>query len=268
MGKLGEIGDIVEIIAIVVLIGVILYVLKKFSEILKDVGGNMKEALSRLKDELKDMPQKFGSTGKDLLKTITEAGTPEGNEAQINAHYGGYEWAPGTMRASENGAIRRYGYIVNPGETKVFAGGTYTEVVQNNLVNTPYDSRPIPKEDAIARKYGFLTYAQFNAWLEGVKARLRAEGKDPSRMSLDELVKIGRQYDKQQEEWAKQNPDKATPVLDAQPTIPTYMEKYADIEAKRWEAIAKYYLDPKPKPSPGDKQILPIIDPRKRVMML
>lgn len=31
------------------------------------------------------------------------------------------------------------------------------------------------REDALAHKYGFVSYANFKAWLEGVKAALKAE---------------------------------------------------------------------------------------------
>ena len=255
----------------------IIYVLYKLFGFFKDLGSDLEKKLSKAKEDLQNMfndlnpsdaPEKFKQTGEDIWTIVkgTLAGkqnTPEYNKAMTDLHYGGAQWQPGNAPSVNwnNPAIKRYGQEVKPGETKVFYGGTYTETDVSNIVKDPWGGYTT-KEDALAHKYGFRTYAQFNAWLAGVKAALKAEGKDPSQMSLDQIVKYGRELERKKEEWKKQNPDKAIPVFDARPSIPEYMQKQAEIEAKRWEALARLYKEKKPKPQPlPPVKILPILVP-------
>jgi len=247
----------------------VMYTLFKLFGLFKDVGSTIEEKLNELEEDIHDLdpsdaPEKFKQTGKDIWTIIKgtftgRQNTPEYNDAMARLHYGGHEWEPGSARVDKEGNIHKYGHVVKPGKTKTFAGGTYTETVVSNMVKCQYaGGEVLTKEDCLARKYGFSTYAQFNAWLAGVKAALKAAGKDPSRMSIDQIVKYGRELEKKKEEW-KQNP---TPVLDAQhkDTLPAYMKKQAGIEAKRWEAVARLYnkeRKSKPVPSPPAK-ILPI----------
>jgi len=219
----------------------IIYALYKLFGLFKNFGGNIEKKLNDLKNTLEDLdlnpsdaPGKFKETGKDIATIITgtltgKQNTGEYNEAMNRLHYGGPQWGPGTgfdTSKIKQGILKKYGQDIMPGETKVFAGGTYTETVVSNIVEDPWGGYTT-KEEALAHKYGFRTYAQFNAWLEGVKAALKAEGKDPSRMSLDQIVKYGRELEKKKEEWKKQNPDKATPVFDAQnSTVPGYLKQF------------------------------------------
>ncbi|AHL23866.1 hypothetical protein [Thermococcus nautili] len=221
-------GRLAEIALYFIAFITIIYALYKLFGLFKDFGGNIEKKLNELKNTLgnldlnpSDAPEKFKETGKDIVTIITgtltgKQNTPEYNDAMAHLHYGGHEWEPGSGKVDKAGNIHKYGHVVKPGKTKVFHGGTYTETVVNNMVKCQYaGGEVLTKEDCLARKYGFMTYAQFNAWLEGIKSALKAEGKDPSRMSLDQIVKYGRELEKKKEEWKKQNPDKATPVLDA-----------------------------------------------------
>jgi len=207
----------------------IIYVLYKLFGLFKDIGGDLEKKLNELKDALgnlnpSDAPEKFKETGEDILTivkgTLTGKQNTGGyNKAMTDLHYGGPQWGPGTgfdTSKIKQGILKKYGQDIMPGETKTFHGGTYTETVVNNMVKCQYAKGEIlTKEDCLARKYGFSTYAQFNAWLSGVKAALKASGKDPSGMSIDEIVKFGREMERKKEEWKKQNPDKAIPVFDS-----------------------------------------------------
>ncbi|WP_297065647.1 hypothetical protein [Thermococcus sp.] len=237
----------------------IIYVLYKLFGLFKDLGGDLEKKLSEAKEDLQNMlndlnpsdaPEKFKKTAKDI-ETIVEGtltgkqNTPEYNKAMTDLHYGGAQWGPGTgvdTSKIKQGILRKHGQDIMPGETKVFHGGTYTETVVNNMVKCQYASGEVlTREDCLARKYGFSTYAQFNAWLEGVKAALKAEGKDPSQMSLDQIVKYGMELERKKEEWKKQNPDKATPVFDAYNSGPSWLKSYQLPLKKSEELIKKVY---------------------------
>ncbi|CAI1492060.1 conserved protein of unknown function [Thermococcus nautili] len=274
-------GRLAEIALYFVAFLTIIYALYKLFGLFKDIGGNIEKKLNDLKNTLEDLdlnpsdaPGKFKETGKDVVTIITgtltgKQNTPEYNDAMARLHYGGHEWEPGSAKVDREGNIHKYGHVVKPDETKVFHGGTYTETVVSNLVKSPYSSKPIPKEEALALKYGFTSYANFHVWLEGIKAALKAEGKDPSRMSLDQIVKYGRELEKKKEEWKKQNPDKATPVIDAYNSgAPPGAKPLPLPEADRLNRILfpdhqrKWtpVLKPKPAPSPPMK-ILPVRKP-------
>jgi len=220
-----ERGNILQAILDIVAIIAVIYAMYKLFGLFKDFGESLEKKLNELKNTINptDVPEKFKETGEDIWTIIKgtltgEQNTPDYNKAMANLHYGGPQWGPGTgldTSKTSKGIIRKYGQDIKPGETRTFDGGYYTERVVNNLVKAPDSNEYIPKEDALARKYGFSTYAQFNAWLSGVKAAARAAGKDPNKMSLDELVEFGRELEKKKEEWKKQNPQ-TTPRLETQ----------------------------------------------------
>ncbi|WP_148882760.1 hypothetical protein [Thermococcus aciditolerans] len=227
----------------------VLYTLYKLFGMFKEVGEKVEEAkekvenfMNDLKNDLKQAPDKFKQTGEDILTVITKPGTPEGNAAKTRVQYGGAEWGPGTGGKVDRktGTIRKYGTPVRPGQEVLFDGEWYTNKFVNNLVKSPDSNEYIPKEDALARKYGFSTYAQFNAWLAGVKAALKAAGKDPSQMSLDQIVRYGRELEKKKEEWRKSNPHKATPRLEPRRDIKRPGLKPLPIE-KQNELLKKVY---------------------------
>jgi hypothetical protein len=221
-------GKLLEIaLYFIAFIGII-YALYKLFGLFKDLGKNIEKKVDELKNSLgnldlnpSDAPEKAKKTGEDIITIVKgtiegKQNTPEYNKAMADLHYGGYEWEPGSARIDQNYNIHKYGTVVKPGQTKTFTGGTYTETVANNMVKCQYAGGDIlPKEDCLARKYGFSTYAQFNAWLSGVKAALKADGKDPSRMNLDRIVEYGRELEKKNREWKKQHPKEATPVFGA-----------------------------------------------------
>lgn len=290
-----NVSGILQIVLYFLAFLMILYAMYKLFGLFKDAGKKLEDALNKLKDSLNpsDAPGKFKQTGEDIATIITgtftgKQNTPEYNDAMARLHYGGHEYEPGSADVDEEGNIKKYGTTVKPGETKVFHGGTYTETVVNNLVKPPHSSEPIPKEDALAMKYGFSTYAQFNAWLSGVKAALKAAGKDPSGMSLEQIVKYGRELERKKEEWRKQNPDKATPTFDTQKsTVPAYLKQF-ELPPEKQDEIRKMIYPrtpgggvyvggstpiseiikkrnlPKPigkLPGVGDRHILPIFRP-------
>ncbi|AIU70205.1 hypothetical protein TEU_07595 [Thermococcus eurythermalis] len=253
-----NVSGILQIVLYFLAFLMILYALYKLFGLFKDLGGNLEKKLNDLKNTLKDLdlnpsdaPGKFKETGEDIwtiLKgTFTgEQNTPEYNKAMTDLHYGGPQWGPGTgfdTSKIKQGILKKYGQDIMPGETKVFAGGTYTETVVNNMVKCQYaGGEVLTKEDCLARKYGFMTYAQFNAWLEGVKARLKAMGKDPNAMSIDEIVEWGRKFENEKEKWKKQNPDKATPVLESwNNTVPSYLKQFELPMEKSDELLKKIY---------------------------
>lgn len=227
----GNYGKLAEIALYFVAFLAIIYALYKLFGLFKDLGGDLEKKLKDLKNTFRnldlnpsDAPEKFKQTGEDIVTivkgTLTgEQNTGAYNKAMTDLHYGGPQWGPGTgfnVSKIKQGIIRKYGQDIKPGQTVTFAGGTYTETDVNNMVKCQYaGGEVLTKEDCLARKYGFKTYAQFNAWLSGVKSALKAEGKDPSNMSLDQIVKYGRELEKKKEEWRKQNPVKSTPVLTA-----------------------------------------------------
>lgn len=231
----------------------VIYTLYKLFGMFKDVGGNIEKKLNELKNTLgnlnpSDAPGKFKQTGEDIATIIIgtftgKQNTPEYNDAMARLHYGGHEYEPGSADVDEEGNIKKYGTTVKPGETKVFHGGTYTETVVSNMVKCVYaGGEVLTQEDCFARKYGFMTYAQFNAWLEGVKARLKAMGKDPNAMSIDEIVEWGRKFENEKEKWKKQNPDKATPVLESwNSTVPSYLKQFELPMEKSDELLKKIY---------------------------
>jgi len=207
INKGGEVGSLLNILLYFTAFIAIIYALYKLFGLFKNVGGDIEKKLNELRDKLNDIdlnpsdaPGRFEQTGKDIWTMMTKPGTPEGNAAKTRVHYGGPQWGPGTgfdtSKAKSSGVLKKYGQDIKPGETKTFDGGWYTEVVKSNLTKSPDSNEYISKEDALARKYGFSTYAQFNAWLAGVKAALKAAGKDPSSMTLDQIVKYGRELEK------------------------------------------------------------------------
>ncbi|NJE01836.1 hypothetical protein [Thermococcus sp. JdF3] len=197
----------------------VLYTLYKLFGVFKEVGEKVENFMNNLKNDLEQAPEKFTQTGKDLATivkgTLTgKQNTGEYNEAMTRLHYGGSEWKPGGGGKinRKTGTIRKYGTPVRPGQEVLFDGEWYANRFVNNLVKSPDSNEYVSREDALARKYGFSTYAQFNAWLSGVKAALKAAGKDPSQMSLDQIVKYGRELERKKEEWKKTH--KATARLE------------------------------------------------------
>ncbi|WP_457751046.1 hypothetical protein [Thermococcus sp.] len=212
IGAVKEGEDIAKIAAYAIAAIAIIYALYKLFGLFKDLGRNIEGKLNELKNKLgnldlnpSDAPGKFKETGEDIWTIIKgtltgKQNTGEYHKAMTDLHYGGPQWGPGTgfdTSKIKQGILRKYGQDIKPGETKTFAGGTYTETVVSNMVKCKYaGGEVLSKEDCLARKYGFTTYAQFNAWLSGVKAALKAAGKDPSSMSLDQIVKYGRELSK------------------------------------------------------------------------
>ena len=205
-----NIGTLVQILLYFLAFIFIIYLLYKLFGLFKDAGKHIEDVVHKAKEDLEDLnpsdaPGKFKQTAEDIWTMITKPGTPEGNAAKTRVHYGGPEYAPGNAPPvnPKTGVMKRYGQGVKPGESKTFAGATYIEKDVNNIVKDPTGSGYVPREDVLAHKYGFSTYAQFNAWLTGVKAALKAEGKDPSQMSLAEIVAYGRELEKKKEAYNK-----------------------------------------------------------------
>jgi len=223
----GGYGQLLQILLYFLSFVAIIYLLYKLFGLFKEAGGKIEKKLKEIGEyvpspdevanDLKQYPEKLKETAEDvwtIIKgTITgEQNTPEYNEAMSNLHYGGAEWEPGKVALPKDfhktGEIKKHGTKVKPGETKTFAGGWYTETVVNNMVKCPYAGGEVmTKEDCLARKYGFSDYANFKAWLDSVKYRLKLEGKDPSNMSLDQLVQWGRKFEKEKREAEKKNPN-------------------------------------------------------------
>jgi len=209
LGEGEEAGTLLQILLYFLAFVFIIYMLYKLFGMFKDVGKHIEHVAHEVKDTLEDLnpsdaPEKFKQTAEDIWTMITKPGTPEGNAAKTRVHYGSPEYAPGNAPPVnwKNPVLKRYGQEVKPGESKIFAGGTYIEKDVNNMVKDPWGGYAT-KEDALAHKYGFNSYANFNAWLTGVKAALKAEGKDPSQMSLDQIVQYGRELEKKKEEYNK-----------------------------------------------------------------
>ena len=173
----------------------IIYLAFKALGLFKDAGKKVEELIKAAQDELSKIPHDFSEEGHDIWTMVRHPGSPAANAAKVRVHYGGPEWAPGNVATGKNGTLKKYGQEIKPGESQTFVGSTYIERVVNNQVKDPTGSGYVTKEDAIAHKYGFRTYAQFNAWLQGVKAALRATGKDPNQMTLDEIVKWGQLHE-------------------------------------------------------------------------
>ncbi|KUH34254.1 hypothetical protein APY94_02980 [Thermococcus celericrescens] len=280
-----NVGTVLQIVLYFLAFVFIIYMMYKMFGMFKDAGKHIEDLAKKaedfgndLKNDLEQAPEKFRQTGEDIWTMITQPGTPEGNAAKTRVHYGGPEWEPGNAGVDEKGNLHKYGDTVKPGETKTYAGSTYIETVKNTLVKSPYSSKPVNDLDALAMKYGFSTYAQFNAWLEGVKAALKAAGKDPNQMSLDQIVKYGRELERKKEEWRKKNPDKATPKLDVMKDtkrpwlkplpLPEQDQLIREVYPKTpGGGIVIGYtpvITPKPKPKPGippTRHILPIRTP-------
>ncbi|WP_148267268.1 hypothetical protein [Thermococcus cleftensis] len=274
-----ERDNIIQLAMYAFLAIVVLYTLYKLFGVFKEVGEKVENFMNDLKNDLEQAPEKFTQTGKDISTiakgTLTgKQNTGEYNEAMTRLHYGGPEWKPGGGGEinRKTGTIRKYGTPVRPGQEVLFDGEWYANRFVNNLVKSPDSNEYISKEDALARKYGFSTYAQFNAWLSGVKAALKATGKDPSQMSLDQIVKYGRELERKKEEWKKTH--KATPRLEPRKDVKRPWLKPLPLE-KQDELLKKVYprtpgggviiggstrvpgLNPKPKP---------ILDQPKRVL--
>jgi len=220
--KRDNVGTVLQIVFYFLAFVFIIYTLYKLFGMFKDIGSKIEEKLNEVSGYLNpsDLPNKAKKDLNAIETIITgvltgKTDSPKYNEALSQLHYGGPEWEPGSAPPvnPKNPVLKRYGQEVKPGESKTFAGATYLEKDVNNMVKDPWGGYAT-KEDALAHKYGFPTYAQFNAWLEGVKAALKAAGKDPNTMSLDEIVKYGRELERKKEEWKKANPTKATPKLD------------------------------------------------------
>ena len=204
-----RVGTLVQIFLYFMAFIAIIYALYKLFGLFKDAGKHIEEVVHEAKEDLEDLnpsdaPGKFKQTAEDIWTMITKPGTPEGNAAKTRVHYGSPEYAPGNAPPVNwrDPVLKRYGQEVKPSESKTFAGGTYIEKDVNNMVKDPWGGYTT-KEDALAHKYGFSTYAQFNAWLTGVKAALKAKGKDPSQMSLDKIVAYGRELEKKKEAYNK-----------------------------------------------------------------
>ncbi|BAD85540.1 hypothetical membrane protein [Thermococcus kodakarensis KOD1] len=276
-----NIGSILQIILYFLAFIMIIYTLYKLFGMFKDWGEKIEKKLKQAGEYLN--PSDFSEKAKTnveatktIIKGVLEGKTdsPEYNEAMNILHYGGDEWTPGTAPPvnPNNPVLGRYGQQVKPGESKTFHGGYYTETDVNNMVKDPWGGYAT-REDALAHKYGFVSYANFKAWLEGVKAALKAEGKDPNAMTLDQLVKYGRELERKKREWEKQNPEKATPTLDVwKPDVPDHLKPYeADDELYRklndWitggrtEVIPKRKDLPKPIPLPKPRTPEPIAIP-------
>jgi len=239
-----EKDDIIKLAVYAIAAIAILYALYKLFGLFKNVGGDIEKKLNELKNtlgnlDLTDAPEKFKKTGEDI-ETIVKGtltgkqNTPKYNDAMARLHYGGHEWEPGSAKVDKEGNIHKYGHVVKPGETKVFHGGTYTETVVSNMVKCDTaGGEVLSKEDCLARKYGFSTYAQFSAWLSGVKAALKAAGKDPSRMTLDQIVKYGRELEKKKSGTAYfaaqgENPVKKNSHVPAYKPLPANVAKKLD----------------------------------------
>ena len=243
-----NVGTLLQILLYFLAFVFIIYMLYKLFGLFKDAGKHIEDVLNKAKKDLKDLnpsdaPGKFKQTAEDIWTMFTKPRTPEGNAARTRVHYGSPEYAPGNAPPvnPKTGVLKRYGQEIKPGESKTFAGATYIEKDVNNMVKDPTGSGYVTKEDALARKYGFSTYAQFNAWLAGVKAALKAEGKDPNSMSLDQIVAYGRELDKKR--WQSGNYGGTFEAR--KPQYYKSMDEYAKIQAERWNAIAKYYINPK-----------------------
>jgi len=267
-----NVGTLVQILLYFLAFVFIVYMMYKLFGMFKEWGQKIENAASELKNELGEMPEKFSQTGKDVLTMVTKPGTPEGNAAKTRVHYGSPEYAPGNAPPvnPKTGVMKRYGQGVKPGESKTFAGATYIEKDVNNMVKDPTGSGYVPREDALAHKYGFSTYAQFNAWLTGVKAALKAEGKDPSQMSLAEIVAYGRELEKKKEAYNKTldaysggTPAGAKPL-----PLPKADKLLREVYTKTpGGGIVIGYtpvIKPQPKHEPV-KHILPV-DPRRRLL--
>ncbi|WP_054839937.1 hypothetical protein [Thermococcus sp. JCM 11816] len=277
-----NIGSILQIVLYFLAFIMIIYTLYKMFGMFKDWGQKIEDKLKKVGETLNpsDFPPEKAKENVEATKTIIEGGvlkgkvgSPEYNEAMNILHYGGGdEWTPGGTAPPvnpNNPVLRKYGQPVKPGESKTFHGGYYIETVVNNMVKDPWGGGYATREDALAHKYGFGNYANFNAWLEGVKAALRAEGKDPNAMTLDQLVAYGRELEKKKREWEKQNPDKATPpTLDVwNPDVPDYLKQHEaddDIYRKANDWIAGGFTEIIPKPKPPEKHILPV-NPRRTI---
>lgn len=227
-----NVGTLLQILLYFLAFIFIIYMLYKLFGLFRDAGKHIEDVIHKAKNDLEDLnpsdvPERFKQTAENIWTMITKPGTPEGNLAKTRIHYGSQEYAPGDAPPVnwKNPALKRYGQEVKPGETKIFYGGTYVERDVSNIAKDPWGGYAT-KEDALAHKYGFSTYAQFNAWLEGVKAALKAEGKDPSQMNLDQIVKYGRELERKKEEWRKKNPDKAIPKFDAYDSEPSWLKPY------------------------------------------
>lgn len=215
-------GSILQIVLYFIAFAFIIYLLYKLFGIFRDWGSKIEENVKKAKEELEEAfedwdvvgetKKGFEQTGKDvgtIVKGVLTGDTdsPSYNEAITRLHYGSSEYQPGGAGAIDRntGVQRKYEYEIKPGETAIFHGGHYVETSVSNLVECPYSSKPVPKEECIALKYGFSSYASLNAWLEGVKAYLKAEGKDPSAMSLDELVQYGKELERRKRELQKKD---------------------------------------------------------------
>ena len=299
-------GSILQIVLYFISFVAIIYVLYKLFGLFKNVGNEAKKKLHDLEETLanvgkdlnpSDLPGKAKQTAEDI-GTIVEGvltgktNTPEYNTAKTNLQYGGAEYAPGNARIGKEGNIHKYGKVIKPGESKTFAGGTYIETVVNNQVKCPYaNNQVLTKEECLARKYGFDDYAVFNAFLEGTKTALKADGKDPNSMSLDAIVAYGKALKKKQEQYQSTyqlsagkpdpecivTPEKAAKMSDeelralyekckAKKNSNVVVHNYSTSElaklyGMRWNAVAKKYSKNEPV-----KHVLPV-DPRRRIFM-
>lgn len=234
----GGYGQLLQILLYFISFIAIIYALYKLFGLFKDLGHKVEEWIHNAREILdpSDLPNRVEQTARDIetiIKgTITgKQNTPEYNEAMSNLHYGGAEWEPGKVALPKDfhktGEIKKYGTKVKPGETKTFAGGWYTETVVNNVVKCPYAGGELmTKEECLARKYGFSDYANFKAWLDSVKYRLKLEGKDPSSMSLDQLVQWGRKFDAEKKAKEKKQPQ-------PQPTLERRSNSKCEIPADK-----------------------------------
>lgn len=278
----GGYGTILQIVLYFISFLAIIYVLYKLFGMFKDWGKKIEEKLKEVGEVVNpsDLPEKAKGTAEDIA-TIVEGvltgktNTPEYNTAKTNLQYGGAEWEPGNAKVDKEGNIHKYGTTIKPGKSKTFAGGTYIEEVHSNLVKCPYaGNQLLTKEECLARKYWFSDYANFSAWLQGVKYRLKIEGKDPSNMSLDQIVAWGRKFDAEKRKHSDSKPtlgrhepdechipaDKAAKMSDEElralyekckrksqsQVVPSYKtnQELGELYGKRWEAVARKYQNP------------------------